>query len=209
MLSYPWIMFDGLIAHIQAQSVLGSLWNQLPLREPLEIINEIPLPIKKAEFNETDFFYYASCSQFQTKYIYTTILHKHIAINNFKELERPKKRYDTVRGDFKSYAMEMVCNPSKWIDFYVNGDEEALSELCAKVDGLGKKRAIGFGRIMRFEISVCKEDLSLGIPDFLMRPIPIDYFTKPLNLAQGMVAYRPPYWAKHNYRRCYLPGGFV
>lgn len=211
MLSYPWIMLDGLIAHVVFEALLGDLWHAIPLREPLPLLDWYPLPFAKAEFatpNGGDFFYHASCSRFEHSETYGTTLHKAVMPENLAHLMDPKKTYDRVRGEFKAYAMEMRCNPSQYCDFYCLGDRKALEHWGNMILGLGKKRAVGFGKVVNIEIMGALEDYSITHFDQINRPIPIG-FNPTWDKPKALLAYKPPYWAKINHQLCYAPGGFA
>jgi CRISPR type IV-associated protein Csf3 len=204
-------MLDGLIAHVMFEALLGPMWNLIPLREPMPLLEWYPLPFEKNDFNTNtipDFFYKASCSRFERQETYGTTLHKLIATEDFEYLEKPKKTYDRVRGEFKAYAMEMRCNPSHYVDFYCMGDKEHILKWCKMILGLGKKRAVGFGKIMGVEILSVEKDLSIDLNQEFNRPIPVGYNPNLTN-PKALLAYKPPYWAKLNHKICYIPGGFA
>jgi len=213
LLSYPWILFDGLIAHIYAEMILEEVWDQLPLRFPLDFTNELPMPIKKTGFlnqnNQLDFIYHASISRFSLPNANTTQhLHKHFSSEYIEHIHTPKHKYDGVRGDFKQYDMTMIYNYSPECRFWCCGNKTKLEEILPKIICLGKKRAIGCGKIMSYSINVLNEDWSLKHPEYgINRPIPVELNADP-SLSKGIIAHKPPYWSKANHTLCVIPGGF-
>jgi CRISPR type IV-associated protein Csf3 len=213
MLSYPFLFFDGLIAHIHAQVVLDDIFGLLP-RNPINFIDGLPLPIKKLEWNN-DYIYCASTSHFlYHDAISTTNIRKKFDDNNaIEHLDmsiHKNTKIDTQRGTTKNYDMRMIINYSPYVDFWVNGDIDAIMELCKFATGLGKKRNVGYGKVRKVELLPCVEDQSVFYKGLYNRPVPIE-LAKGLSLPEYQkivnIAYKPPYWDKANVKPCYVPEG--
>jgi len=212
MLTYPWINFDGLIAHLLAMEILGDLFSLLPSRTILTSMESLPIPLKKLYHNE-EFIYHGSISRFSKQTISKDTIYKRIAPSDDRYLDSKKRKFYITKGDFKYYSITFIQNNSPDCFFYCNGDLEKLSFLLERLDFLGKKRAIGKGKVLSFSINSLDKDHSFFHPKFnINRPIPIE-FTEMLDLPHNfnsqvaVLAYKIPYWNKKNHKVCLAPGG--
>ena len=116
-----------------------------------------------------------------------------------------KKSIDTSRGEFKAYqiGMEALVTPS--IYFYVRGKKDVIAELLKEVRYIGKKGAIGFGRVNSFGIEEAMEDKSFALDENTpSKPLPCDKFTINSKKVAFFRAY-PPYYSKKEQKPCYMP----
>lgn len=209
MLSYPFIFFDGLIAHIKAKDVLGEYFDLLPQRIPINFVDNLDLPIKRTNIN-SDYLYHASISIFEDPTPSINIIHRQFSgdlVNQYTQSIK-KRNIDLSRGKFKLYQMRMPVNNSKYVDFYCNGDKKELERLCRYVEYIGKKRSIGYGSVLSFEIEKLKEDYSIIKDNKIMRPVPL-IFCPMFNIKNqdniAMMNYKPPYWDKSSSKLCVIP----
>lgn len=210
VLSYPWIMLDGLVMHLFIDSYAPGLFDGISTRDPVDV-SSIPLPLKKIE-RDTGFIYRCSCSRFNGRQNTIRCFRKRVRAGDLDYLQTRKNRIDTVRGPFKAYNMRMVEYVATRCTFHANGDVDTLRSLLANLHGLGKKRAAGRGRVLSTTVKETSDDFSIVHPVHgLNRPLP-------LSLARSlgfpgenvmMLVNFPPYWNKQAMEPSMPPGGFT
>ncbi len=216
ILSYPWIMFDSLLAHLVLERDHPDLLQILPCRDPVDI-GDIFLPLAKVDFEldgRKTYLYRASCSRFMPTSLGVAHLRKKIAESNFQYLSTKKRQIDVVRGPFKAYDMTLISLNARECIFYGVGDIYKVQRLLDNLNGLGKKRAAGYGRVTRVNVEQISGDLSFYHPSWgYNRPFPIKYQAIPAGghepHAQAILTYKPPYWSKNMATLCYAPDGFT
>lgn len=112
---------------------------------------------------------------------------------------------DPASGGFKSYYEYRNLLLTDYLLFHAYGNKEEVKRLLDKLSGIGKKTAIGFGKIGKIEVIEIDEDYSLFTPSNKpARNLPsIDY----PNLKARIIASptSSPYWSKRNLVVCYAP----
>ena len=214
ILSMPWIMLDGLLAYALAQDIFGPEWHELDFRKPLPIAENLALPVKRIELQGT-YLYAASCSRFETPASSTVRVRKRVSVDDLAYLDSPPKRVDGVRGDLKSYDMQFPAITAKVCTFHAVGDPGEIERLCGSIDCLGKKRALGSGRVTGFHVEPENVDRSFFLEPggLLNKPVPVASLTA-LGLGQlagkpvAMLASKPPYWDPSGMVPCVCPEGF-
>nr|MDO8087991.1 hypothetical protein [Candidatus Sigynarchaeum springense] len=217
ILSVPWLMFDGLIAYALAQDILGPAWHELDFRKPMPIAACLTLPLERRAFG-SDFVYAASCSRLEPSSSSTTRIRKRVVTDSLEFLDGAPSRVDTVRGDLKSYDMTMPAVSARTCMFHAVGDPAELNRLCRMVDCLGKKRALGFGRVIGYRVEPEDADRSFfldpgGPGELVNKPLPVAALPA-LGLGgivdkpAAMLAYKPPYWDPAGMAWCICPEGF-
>lgn len=112
---------------------------------------------------------------------------------------------DPSRGGFKSYYESRNIIFTNYLIFHAVGNKEEMNRLLSKLDGVGKKIAIGYGRVNGIEITEVDNDYSLFTPNNKpARAIPVEDYP---NVKAQMIAspITPPYWSKKNLTICYVP----
>ena len=201
-LTYPFIFFDGIVAHLMNRYIDPEGYRALPSKRVVKKASSVELPIKRTSRDGVS-VYHASVSIFDVKDAYTTTIYKRFC-EKYLDLNRiRKKKIDRRRGLFRDFMIKLVYVPARRVTFYTCGDAEALEKLLSALPGLGKKTAIGFGMISNFTIKDVREDRSLVHKGKAMRPIPVEL----VKYAEEVVpmAYRAPYWAKENVKPCVPP----
>jgi len=202
-LTFPFIFFDGLVAHLMNRYLDPEGYRALPSKRAIQEVGDVRIPIKRFNLPNGEYIYHASVSFFDTKNAYTTTIYKRFC-EQFLDLQKIKRRkIDTSRGFFKNYAIKLIYIPTRKVTFYTCGDPDALDFLLEGLPALGKKTAIGFGMIKDYTIREVSDDFSIIKDGRAMRPIPIEV-VKSANEIIPM-AYKPPYWAKENVRPCVPP----
>ncbi|WP_456478144.1 hypothetical protein [Geoglobus ahangari] len=201
-LTYPWIHFDAILAHLMQRKLDSHGYRSLPSKRVVKVTGKSILPLKK-----TAGIYHASVSFFDVSEAYTTTIYKRFCEKHLDLRRIRRKKIDRARGHFRDYMISLVYVPAKRVTFYANGNPDRIESLLEGLPGLGKKVAIGFGFIKDFRIHESDEDHSIVKDGRAMRPIPL-----PLLEATSEVvamAYKPPYWAKEFVAPCAPPGAWV
>jgi len=121
-------------------------------------------------------------------------------------LEKPTgPANNPTSGGFKSYFEKRNLVSADYLLFHANGNAEEIERLLSKLNGIGKKTAIGFGKINKVKVDKIKEDYSLFTPDNKpSRHLPAPDFP---NLKARIIASptSSPYWSKRDLVVCYAP----
>jgi CRISPR type IV-associated protein Csf3 len=201
-LTYPFIHFDSILAHLIARKEMGDDHRSRPSkeisRETMLVGEEKHMPLKQSSG-----VYHASVSIFDVADAQTTTIYKRFCQQylDFTKLKRTK--IHTNMGFFRDFMLRLVYIPASTVTFFACGDKEKIAELLDGLGGIGKKTAIGFGMIKDYLIEEIDQDCSVVKNGRSMRAIPIilcDTFGEVVNLA-----WRAPYWAKEMVAPCVPP----
>jgi len=203
-LTYPWIFFDGVLAHL--------LWRQLDPEEfrvlPSKVVDQrIEAILERLPLERTGQVFHASASVFDTESRYVSYIYKRFCERylNFEKVKR--RKLERGKGFFRVFRIGLVVVPARTVTFYAKGEPSRIEELLQGLPALGKKHAAGFGFISRFEVEEVGEDWSLVKDGIAMRPLPVSMLSSYSDAV--MMAYRPPYWSKRNVALCAPPGARV
>lgn len=111
-------------------------------------------------------------------------------------------------GLYRAYRNPQMIRTVKdgIITFFAVGHKDEVQELLNLMIGLGKKTAMGFGIVDRWEVEEIKEDYTTEHPKYgLMRPIEVERTDKAYDYPIMEYAVKPPYWKAKNMRLCYVP----
>lgn len=116
-------------------------------------------------------------------------------------------------GGNSSYSPAIVkfwALATPYVDFYADvTDIPEFTRLVHKIKSIGPGRGVGFGRILRIEITECPNvNLDHITPDGTpTRPLPVDLFKETVkkDAVIGVSTFFPPYWFKKNEVLCYMP----
>ena len=200
------VMLDSILYHAwfikHAPHVLEGIYKP-------EEIGFVGLPLKKLEGNR-----WAA-----SKGIYEEVE---------KEVEYYNKRPDFFSGDkidyldmdkgiisdsvglYRAYRNPQLIRTVKdgILTFYAVGKKDKIEELLSLMIGVGKKTAMGFGLVSRWEVDEIEEDYTTEHPEYgLMRPIEVEKSEKVYDYPIMQYAVKPPYWKPKNMRLCYVPVG--
>lgn len=200
------VMLDSILYHAwfikHAPHVLEGVYKP-------EEIGFVGLPLKKLEGNR-----WAA-----SKGIYEEVE---------KEVEYYNKRPDFFAGDkidyldmdkglisdsvglYRAYRNPQIIRTVKngIITFFAVGHKNEAVELLSLMIGVGKKTAMGFGLVSRWEVDEIEEDYTTEHPEYgLMRPIEVEKSEKVYDYPIMQYAVKPPYWKPKNMRLCYVPVG--
>lgn len=176
------------------------------------IINEL-MPLGRAEINGE--WYWQSSSPI---YCYTREQEDRVRKRWQPGIDSPspvwgkrKATFDSTQGAEKAYDLPLYLRNPTMISWYCVGDQQGIERLLTMCKSIGKKRSIGNGQILRWEVVLSDSDWHLwGSDGRLMRPIPIDGFDgRPIEFSIRNWGWRPPYWSHENRRKCVMPTNLV
>jgi hypothetical protein len=120
---------------------------------------------------------------------------------------RPECRriISTSSDEFKSYRLPLRVRPVDRAVWFAVGVGTNVRKLLREVRAIGKKTAMGYGRVAQWTVEPIKEDLSWFAPSpdgpVLMRTLPAG-----ICLPEGLIGYRPwfgspvgPYWDRRHF----------
>lgn len=179
---------------VLAYEVLRRLWgdefySRNPQREELV---DPELPLARVE-RDGEWWWACSCPEYAELGQYLKYVHGRFDDHHARYIAPMKARkVETAGGRYKDMRLPMVCRIAERIDWHVVGKSASLLDLLADVDYLGKKRGIGIGQVLRWEVVPEAENRSgqrwVPAPD-----------------GRGQVmGIRPPYWHPAQQRACVL-----
>lgn len=113
-------------------------------------------------------------------------------------------------GLYRAYRNPQLIRTVKdgILTFYAVGKKDKIEELLSLMIGVGKKTAMGFGIVDRWDVEEIEEDYTTEHPKYgLMQPIEVEKADKTYDYPIMDYAIRPPYWKTINQRLCYVPVG--
>ena len=190
-LGFPWISFDSLLAHVKLKELLGEHYYALPTKIPASADLDVPVKLWRD-------VPVASVSIFEPEPLLQVFSY-------FKrgDLPFPRGKVSRASGFFKDFYLKTAYAPAERVRFYCTGEREEVERLCRKVPALGKERNIGFGFVEGVEVREAEGEWGLVKDGVAMRPIPVEYLKRWEDAA--FLAYKPPYWSKHNVKLCCIP----
>lgn len=123
-------------------------------------------------------------------------------------LEQDKGIIDDKAGIYRAYRNPQLVRTVKdgIITFYAVGTKHKIEEMLKLMVGVGKKTAMGFGFVSKWEVEEIENDYTTEHPDYgLMRPIEVEKSEKVYDCPIMEFAIKPPYWKSKNMRLCYVP----
>lgn len=91
------------------------------------------------------------------------------------------------------------------VEWYATGDMSAVLEVVAPIMFIGKRRASGYGEVVRWEAEPGVLDGIVGHLGEPLRPIPVERWTEGGDWVPVEAAWKPPYWEVRNRTKCYVP----
>ena len=113
-------------------------------------------------------------------------------------------KWDRGRGLTKDYELYYQRYVTPAVRFYCRGDRDRISHLVQRLSWIGKKRALGSGRVWKVDVESSSIDYSLSQAGLVTRPIPVELAGE-WQGTQQMVACRSPYWDPRNRALCLIP----
>lgn len=157
------------------------------------------LPLQVLDGHGPHWYYAASCAVWPEA-VADGVDHwtKRIDSRYVELLERQRARVPTSGGRYRAYRMPVAYRHALAVTWYAVGQLERVRDLLALVTHLGKKREMGWGAVIEWQVAPHDEDWSVVGPEGqVMRPVP-----DPSGVLYG---YRPPYWLPRHQAPCRLP----
>lgn len=205
VLGFPFIHFDGLIAHLLARLILDQEYYILPSKNPMPIIERLPMPIASIDFQNKQLFR-ASASQFNIsleEFAQLTTIYKRFEETQVHTIQTKKTKVRTNAGLYKNYAFRIPYIPATECLFYCFGHKEALEQLLKHLVGLGKKVIYGYGSVGKISVEKIKYDYSFVKDGIATRSLPMELVDKTNDIVN--LTWCPPYWDKSNIVPCSPP----
>lgn len=201
----PYFPLDGALMLVALQREYGK---NLPLIEE-EIVYPSSFPLEIRHSGSPYWYYAISFAQYEEITKYVQYWHKRFREEYLSMLDPGKKsRIDMQSGTYRAYRMPLITYVVDKLEWYAMGDMDGIAELLQNVNYLGKKRAYGNGRVLKWEIEPILEDWSEIKGGRWTRAIPHYHFDD--KLARWMrISYRPPYWHPSSIEMCTIPGRSV
>ena len=117
-------------------------------------------------------------------------------------------RIETSKGRYKAYHMPVFYRVAPWVRWWAIGDGAEVSRLLQGVRYIGKKRAYGYGQVLRWQVEEATVDRSVFADGVPQRSVPRTERTAGLVAPEAPVLYHgfyPPYYDFRNQADCYMP----
>jgi len=201
VMTWPWLNFDGLVAHLFLKRLLGELYYLLPAKDPLGVVDGMTLPLAR----DPRGFYKASASHLENYLRKTLTIYKRFETRDLARVDPGRAtKINLQSGTFKSCAIQFVYFPPQPVRFWCIGDRALLRVLLEEdLAYLGKKRAAGYGEVVGVTVEPSAGDFSVVRRGILARPVPVRFLTNAERVMN--VPWYPPYWAKGTAEPCGVP----
>lgn len=194
------IALDGILA--AAVAVRDGL---PPVVTPVSIL-PIEIPVEREPGGR---FHLASFAAFEWEAFERRHIHRRFPVAEAQAIAGPKlRRINISTGPAKSYRIplevgHLVDDNLTW---WCRGDAVAIRDLLALISHLGKRRAVGLGRVRSWDVRACRPWPGFpvvrdGLP---LRTLPPDW----PGLDRPTLAYRTmtyPYWLRADEELCAVP----
>lgn len=123
-------------------------------------------------------------------------------------LEPAVGRVETSKGRYKMYHMPVFYRVAPWVRWWAVGDAEEVRRLVAPVRYIGKKRAYGYGHVVRWQVEPADSDRSVLVDGVPQRSVPFTSRTAAMVAPDVPVLYHgfyPPYYDMANQTDCFMP----
>lgn len=123
--------------------------------------------------------------------------------------DRRLRRVQITAGPCKSYRLPLETQrlTDDRMHWYCVGDAEPIRDLLGLVGYLGKRRAVGLGRVLRWTVEACEswgDGFPIVIHGVALRTLPVDWpwLVEP-DVAHRCLTY--PYWQHEKEEPCAVP----
>lgn len=165
------------------------------------------LPIPLAEERGV---YLASFASFEVAAREGEYTNRRFPLSEAQEMGDAKlRRIQVTAGPSKSYRLprERLHLVDDRITWWCLGDADGVRDLLGWVHYLGRKRAVGLGRVRAWSVEPCEPwpgfpVLRDGMP---LRSLPLDWPEVSPEADRAMMVLRPPYWAHDRRTEVYAP----
>lgn len=130
--------------------------------------------------------------------------------DKYHYLSQDKGEISDSAGLYRAYRNPQMIRTVKdgIITFFAIGNRVKVQSYLDLMVGVGKKTAMGYGFVSRWDVEEIEEDYTTEHPAYgLMRPIEVEKSEKVYDYPIMPFAIKPPYWKEKNFRLCYVPIG--
>jgi hypothetical protein len=98
-----------------------------------------------------------------------------------------------------------VARSVAFVEWYGEGNAQAILETVRSVPAIGKRRSAGYGEVLSWEVDAGDVDGICGAFGEPLRPVPIDRWEGDPNCLVVEAAWKGPYWDVRNRAKCAVP----
>lgn len=210
--TYPWIFFDSLVAHLRYRQIDPDLYR----KQDSKIVNK---SMTKQLGNDIIYHQHGGVSHASASVIDNTLVTNSTIYTRFEDYTLFKMRSKNnikfnkgwnIRsgvGKYRGHMIKLITIPCKVVTFFAKCNIPILDYTLQGLPGIGKKTSIGYGSIMRYEISRIPNDTSvINENNIAMRPIPTRLLSEYDD--EVIMNYKIPYWGSTP-ERCAPPGAKI
>lgn len=203
-----WFMLDGPLfaaCCLEEAELRDCAPEDLPRLDPREVL---PLAIERSGQHWVS---RTSAAQYEVAARDTAHWTKRFDLDDALGYLEADRSVSLKSGTYRLQRQPLYLEVTGEIVWHVMGEGEAVERLLTRhVRGLGKKRGYGLGRVLRWRVEPCAEDLSLRRADgALARPVPLLHKRLGKLVEASAVAQiqaNPPYWTGHYPEACAVAG---
>lgn len=171
-------------------------------------VQQVEVPLAKAPGGR---FHLASFASFRWEVHEARWVNRRFPVPEAQALAGPKLRRITLSsGPCKSYRLPLEVGhvEADTLTWWCTGDAGEVQRLLALVTHLGKRRAVGHGRVREWLVEECQpwgEGFPVVRDGHPMRPLPPDWpgLSAQVELAYATLSF--PYWLRHREEVCAVP----
>jgi CRISPR type IV-associated protein Csf3 len=184
--------FDSILAYLAVERAKVQCEKPLEIQQMVDIIESLPL---EKIATGGDYLNAASMVSLHGEHAHDAVtIYKSIRVQRFLDagidsgtvVDGVRQRFIAAgSGSYKTGAPSLyprLANSASWT---VRGDKEKIIDLLRNWTHIGKKSALGFGRIKDYAVTDASKD------DPIIRPLPVDYFDV---IPLSFMRLKPAYW---------------
>ncbi len=176
-------------------SILAKLYFQQKINDKIFDGNySQQLPFLKMSYG----IYHTSNPIYEISHISNETIIKSFNLDMFIDLDGDMIRHKTITnnrsGKYKQHKVDFEVIFTKQISYYICASFEEIEQLLSKLNYIGKKVSIGWGKIKSIDIEEIDEDLSLYMNNIPNRHLPDIKKYQSKNMKKVFMPLTPPYW---------------
>jgi hypothetical protein len=168
-------------------------------------VRDLDIPVQLSDCGRV---YLCSAPQWSAEWHDKRHINRRYPVQEAMLLGGPKlRRIDERAGPQKAYHLpqETAHAVGDVVQWWCVGDREAILPLLQLVWYLGKRRAVGLGKVVRWTAEPCEpwEGFPVLRDGYPLRPLPMDWPEVAEDSDVGMHVLRPPYWQHQKEEPCW------
>jgi hypothetical protein len=113
-------------------------------------------------------------------------------------LSRQREAGNVVNG-YQAHATDAI-------EWYATGHAQAVWNVVKDIPFIGKRRASGYGEVVRWEVENGELNGIVGYAGEPLRPVPAERWKESGDWIPEEAAWKAPYWDVKNRTKCFVPG---